>query len=41
MLKESGDLIRRMLQSLHEGSCFMADIVFGPRSEERRVGKEC
>ena len=27
----SGDLIRRMLQSSYEGSCFMADIVFGPR----------
>ena len=31
MLKESGDLIRAMLKGTHEGSCFMADIVFGPR----------
>ena len=31
----SGDLIRRMLQSSHEGSCFMADIVFAPRQVAR------
>lgn len=34
-LKESGDLIRRMLQSSHEGSCFMGDIVFAPRQVAR------
>ena len=36
MLKESGDLIRRRLQSSHEGSCFMADIVFAPRQVARK-----
>lgn len=34
-MKESGDLIRRMLQSSHEGSCFMGDIVFAPRQAAR------
>ena len=38
-LKESGDLIRRMLQSSHEGSCFMGDIVFAPR-QAARMGRE-
>ena len=34
-MKESGDLIRRMLQGSHEGSCFVADIVFGPKQAAR------
>ena len=36
ILKEIGDLIRRMLESSHEGSCFMADIVFAPRQVARK-----
>lgn len=35
MMKERGDLIRRMLQGSYEGSCFMADIAFGPRQVAR------
>ena len=35
MLKESGDLVRAMLQGSHKRSCFMADIAFGLRQAAR------